>query len=70
MITEQQLKLLKGLIAFHRDQFSYWDSEDDIDYDKQAWEDYRQLKRWLISTNHVTADDDVLELLNAFDRSN
>ena len=63
MMTAQQLNLLKGLIAFHRDQFSYWDSEDDIDYDKQAWEDYRQLKRWLISTNHITADDDMLDML-------
>jgi len=70
MITEQELKLLKGLIAFHRDQFSYWDSEDVIDYDKEHWEDYRHLKRWLINNNFLTVDDDVLELLSRLDRSN
>tara|TARA_B100001063_G_scaffold105688_1_gene98630 strand:- start:2320 stop:2526 length:207 start_codon:yes stop_codon:yes gene_type:complete len=63
MMTAQQLKLLKGLIAFHRDQFDFWDSEDVIDYDKQAWEDYRELKRWLINNSFMTADDDMLDML-------
>ena len=70
MITEQELKLLKGLIAFHRNHFAYADSEDDIDYDKEHWKEYRYLKGWLIINTFITEDDDVLELLNALDRSN
>lgn len=63
MMTAQQLNLLKGLIAFHREQFDFWDSEDVIDYDKQAWEDYRQLKRWLSNNSFMTAGDDMLDML-------
>ena len=63
MITEQQLKLLKGLIAFHRNHFAYADSEDDIDYDKEHWKEYRYLKGWLINNSFITADDDMLDML-------
>jgi len=65
MMTAQQLKFLKGLIAFHRDTMHYWDSKDVIDFDKrEAYNHYLELRYWLHDHSYCDKDaDDILDML-------
>jgi len=63
MPTEKELKFLRGLIDYHRNQFSYWSSNEDIDYDKSYYKEFCNLRNWLLTSGHINKDDDILEFL-------
>jgi|TARA_Y100000289_G_C3874138_1_gene125138 hypothetical protein len=64
MPTEKELKFLRGLIDYHRNQFGYWSSNDEIDYDKSYYQEFYNLREWLLSSGHINKDDDILKFLD------
>tara|TARA_R110000824_G_scaffold119970_1_gene274499 strand:+ start:2092 stop:2313 length:222 start_codon:yes stop_codon:yes gene_type:complete len=70
MMTQKGLKLLKGLIAYHRAELRYWDSIDEIDYNKtEAYNSFFLLDEWLKVSKYIEQEDDLLLILNSLDNN-
>ena len=68
MITEKELKLLRGLVEYHRTNLRYWNSEDEIDHEKlEAYQHFLELDEWLKVHGHLEKDDDILITLKHLD---
>ena len=68
MMTTKELKLLTGLVEYHREGLRYWNSKDEIDYDKtEAYNSFLDLDEWLTVNGHKKKEDDLLIILSNLD---
>jgi len=68
MMKEKELKLLTGLVEYHRTNLNYWNSKEEIDYDKiEAYKHFLELDEWLKVHGHFEKEDDLLIILSNLD---
>jgi len=68
MMKEKELKLLTGLVEYHRTNLRYWNSKNEIDYDKtEAYNSFLDLDEWLTVRGHIEKEDDLLIILSNLD---
>jgi len=68
MMTTKELKLLTGLVDYHRRELRYWNSKEEIDYDKtEAYNSFLDLDEWLNVNGHLEKEDDLLIILSNLD---
>tara|TARA_R110001606_G_scaffold7269_7_gene32209 strand:+ start:179 stop:385 length:207 start_codon:yes stop_codon:yes gene_type:complete len=67
-MKEKELKLLTGLVEYHRTILRYWNNKDEIEHDRiEPHEHFLELDEWLKVRGHIEKEDDLLIILSNLD---
>lgn len=67
ILDENESKIVKALLYYLAEKHNnYWDTDSEIDYDKEEYGNYYELRKRLEELNMINKDDDISKLLYRF----
>ena len=67
ILDENESKIVKALLYYLAEKHNdYWNTDSEIDYDKEEYGNYYELRKRLEELNMINKDDDISKLLYRF----
>ena len=67
ILDENESKIVKALLYYLAEKHNnYWDTDSEIDYDKEEYKNYYELRKRLEELNMINKNDDISKLLYRF----
>ncbi len=67
ILDENESKIVKALLYYLAEKHNYyWDTDSEIDYDKEEYGNYYELRKRLEELNMINKNDDISKLLYRF----